>query len=271
MTLIAFSELTSPEAGKLAESRRAIGLLALGAVEQHGPHLPLATDAIIAEHLVREVAHRIEEPVVVAPVLPGGLSTHHLAFPGTVHLPEEVVRGFVVAYVEAFGRIGVTDVAVFSSHGGNFAQIGEIVRSYAQTVDNTRVIGYYDLPRYLEVMARAAAATGLIVPETDAHAGGLETSQMMFLRGVESVTMDDGLEGYVEATDGWLDVLLTEGIHALSPIGVLGRPAGANAAAGQSICAALADELTAWIVSEFGVTPVNSASPQRLASAGQSS
>jgi creatinine amidohydrolase len=270
MTLIHFPELTSPEAGRLAADGRAIGLLVLGAVEQHGPHLPLATDAIIAEHLAAAVAERISEPVVVAPVLPGGLSTHHLAFPGTVHLPEEVVRGFVVAYVEAFGRIGVTDVAIFSSHGGNFALIGEIARSYAEAGGEARVIAYDDLPRYLQVMARASADAGLVVPETDAHAGGLETSQMLYLRGEDTITVPDGLEGYVEAEEGWLDVLLNEGIHALSPIGVLGRPAGATAAVGEAICAALAGEMASWIGAELGATPV-AGGPEQVASAGPSS
>ena len=253
MTLVTFSELRSPEAGELATNgRRVIGLIGLGAVEQHGPHLPLATDWIIAEHLVPAIANRIAEPVLAAPVLPGGLSTHHLAFPGTVHLPEDVVRGFVTAYIEAFGRVGVTDVALFSSHGGNFYELGELARSYDG--GGTRVIAYSDLPRYLKVMADGAATRGVDVPETDAHAGGLETSQMMYLRGVDSIAMEDGLEGYVAAEDGWLDVLLRDGIDALSPIGVLGRPSIAKEDAGEAICGALAEEIADWISSELGVS-----------------
>ena len=255
MTLITFSELRSPDAGALtAGGRRVIGLVGLGAVEQHGPHLPLATDWVIAEHLVPAIANRIQEPVLAAPVLPGGLSTHHLAFPGTVHLPEAVVTGYVQAYIEAFGKLGVTDIALFSSHGGNFFHLGELARSYEGS--GTRVIAFDDLPRYLKVMADGAASRGVDVPETDAHAGGIETSQMMFLRGADSVEMEDGLEGYVAAEDGWLDILLQQGIDALSPIGVLGRPYIATPEAGEAICAALGDELAGWLAAELGATLV---------------
>jgi creatinine amidohydrolase len=257
MTLVDFPELISTEASKVGDGPRAIGVIVLGAIEQHGPHLPLATDFVIAEHLAGAVAARIADPVVVAPVLPGGCSTHHLAFPGTVHLPEEVVRGYVVAYVTAFSKLGVDKIALISSHGGNFSLLGEIARSYPGVDGGPQVIAYDDLPEYLAVMKRAAAAAGLEVPETDAHAGGLETSQMLYLRGAEAITVPPGLEGYVEAERGWLDTLLNEGIHALSPIGVLGRPDGATAAAGEAICRALADELAAWIAAELGVALVN--------------
>jgi creatinine amidohydrolase len=119
------------------------------------------------------------------------------------------------------------------------------------------VIAYDDLPRYLKVMADGAATRGVDAPETDAHAGGLETSQMKFLRGVESVDMDPDLTGYVEGEEGWLDILLNQGIDALSPIGVLGDPSISTATAGEAICAALADELAGWIASELGATLVN--------------
>lgn len=249
MSYLEYEALTSPEAGALAAQGRVVGLIALGAVEQHGPHLPLATDWLIAEHLGEAVAERIEETVLVAPVLPGGCSTHHLAFPGTVHLEPEVVRGFVEAYVRAYVGLGIGDIALISSHGGNFALLGEIAQ--ASAVEGARLIAYDDLPGYLQVMATAAERVGLVVPETDAHAGGLETSQMMHLRGAENVPFEPGLEGYVDAQEGWLDILLNEGIDALSPIGVLGRPAGASAAAGAAICGALADGIAQWMADAF--------------------
>jgi creatinine amidohydrolase len=257
MTLIQFPDLISPDAPKLANAGRTIGVMVLGAIEQHGPHLPLATDFVIAQHLASAVADRIADQVVLAPVLPGGCSSHHLAFPGTVDLPEEVVRGYVVAYVAAFSKLGIDDVALMSSHGGNFSLMGQIARDHPGDDGGPRVIAYDDLTRYLAVMRHAATTAGLDVPETDAHAGGLETSQMLYLRGAEAITVPPGLEGYVEAEDGWLDTLLNEGVHALSPIGVLGRPDGATAAAGEAICRGLADELAAWIAGEFGVALVN--------------
>lgn len=238
----ALEELTSPEAGRLG-AEGAIGLIAVGAVEQHGPHLPLGTDAIIARHLAAEVAARLDEAVIVAPVLPGGLSSHHLGFAGTVDLPRPVFDGYVRALLDTYEALGVRLVAIFSAHGGNFGAIGELAGAHG----GVRVIAYTDLRRYLQVMMDAAAGAGLHAPETDAHAGGLETSQMLFVHGEDRISFPPDLEGYVAAEPGWLDRLLAEGMKALSPIGVLGRPAGATAAAGAAICAALADELAAWI------------------------
>lgn len=238
----ALEELTSPEAGRLA-AEGAIGLIAVGAVEQHGPHLPLGTDAIIARHLAREAASRLGETVIVAPVLPGGLSSHHLAFPGTVNLSQVVFDGYVRALLDTYDALGVRLVAIFSAHGGNFGAIGELAGEHG----GVRVIAYTDLQRYLQVMRDGAASVGLNAPETDAHAGGLETSQMLFVHGDERISFPPDLEGYVAAEPGWLERLMADGMKALSPNGVLGRPAGATAAAGAAICAALADELAAWI------------------------
>jgi creatinine amidohydrolase len=241
--------LTSPQAARLASDGRVVGLIGLGAVEQHGPHLPLGTDAIIARHLAGEIASRLAETVLVAPVLPGGLSWHHMGFPGTVDLPADALTAYVRAYLSTIDALGVRDVALFSAHGGNFGALGELAAEYAGH-ERLRVIAYADMGRYVHVMMGAAASVGLEVPATDVHAGGLETSQMLFLAG-DSITVPAGLEGYVAAEPGWLERVSSEGIHALSPNGVLGRPAGATARAGAAICAALADEIAAWMASEL--------------------
>jgi creatinine amidohydrolase len=249
---VELEQLTSVEAGSLASRGRVVGLIGLGAVEQHGPHLPLGTDAIIARHLAGEIGARIHETVLLAPVLPGGISSHHLAFPGTVDLEPSLLVGFVRAYVATMERLGVRDVALFSAHGGNFGALGELVAAYADHPE-LRVVAFDDIERYIAVMSAAASSVGLDAPPTDAHAGGLETSQMLFLHGPDRIRFAPDLEGYVAAEPGWLERMATEGIHALSPNGVLGRPAGATVQAGEAICAALADEIAGWIAEELGL------------------
>ena len=103
---VAMAELTWPEAKAFA-GQKVLGLIPTGSIGQHGPHLPLATDSLIAVELGRRIADAFVEPVVVAPVVPGGLSDHHLAFPGTVTFSEELFGGVVTAYVEAFERIEI--------------------------------------------------------------------------------------------------------------------------------------------------------------------
>lgn len=265
MSFVNLASLTWPEAEALGKQGRVLGLIPLGALEQHGPHLPLATDSLIAEVLARQVAERIEAPVVVVPVLRGGLSTHHVAFPGTVTISETAFREVILAYVEGLERIGVHEVAVFSAHGGNFRFIGGLAEWVSPQV---KLVAYDDLERYLEVMFAGAARVGLEPPKTDAHAGGLETSQALHAF-PELVRDFQGVAGYTAAEKGWLEKIFVEGIRPVSSSGVLGDPAGASAAAGAAVFDALADELARWIGEAFGVGYVtrSAASSCRSASA----
>ena len=94
--------------------------------------------------------------------------------------------------------------------------------------------------------------SGLEAPETDVHAGALETSVGLALFG-GLVGDHDGVEGYTAAEPGWMERIWADGIAALSSTGVLGDPSGATAATGQAIFDALADELAGWIAREFDV------------------
>ena len=246
MTYVPMESLTWPETERLG-AEGATGLVSLGSLEQHGPHLPLATDSLLAERLAREIAERLPGPVVVTPVVRGGLSTHHLGFPGTVTVPPDAYRALTVSYLEGLERMGIRKIGLWSWHGGNFGFVREFTDGYDGAA---RIAGYSDLLRFFELMAEAAAATGLIVPESDAHAGGLETSTMLAER-PELVRPFDDVEGYTAAEPGWLERIFAEGIRPISPSGVLGDVAGANAQAGEAIFAALADELAAFFASEL--------------------
>jgi creatinine amidohydrolase len=246
MSYVPMETLTWPEAERLG-AEGATGLVSLGSLEQHGPHLPLATDSLLAERLAREIAERLPGPVIAMPVVRGGLSTHHLGFPGTVTIPPDAYRVLTVSYVEGLERMGIRKVALWSWHGGNFA----FVREFADGYDGlAQIAGYSDLMGFVGVMAEAAARTGLVAPETDVHAAGLETSTVLAER-PELVRPFDRVEGYTAAEPGWLDRLFSEGIRPLSASGVLGDVTGANAPAGELIFAALADALAAFFASEL--------------------
>lgn len=245
------AELTWPEAKALGERGDAVGLIPTGALEQHGPHLPLGTDFLAAGDLARAVAERLPVPVVVTPTLTAGLSDHHLAFPGTVSLSQETFGGWIEAHIAGLERMGIERVAIFSGHGGNFAFIGELAKAHRGTA---QVIAYDDLLGFVRVMDEAARAHGLRAPPTDVHAGSLETS-LGLARFDHGLVRDfAGVEGYTAAEDGWMDRIWSDGLAALTSTGVLGDPAGATAGVGEAIFDALVDELASWIAGELAIS-----------------
>jgi creatinine amidohydrolase len=106
-----------------AERERWIAVLPLAATEQHGPHLPLGTDVMIAQaYLERVRAHLpLDLPVTFLPLQPVGISTEHLDYPGTLTLPTDVALKSWTAIGESVARAGIKKLVMVTSHGGNSA------------------------------------------------------------------------------------------------------------------------------------------------------
>lgn len=98
-------------------------MLPLAATEQHGPHLPVGTDVMIAQaYLERVRAHLpADVPATFLPVQPVGISTEHLAFPGTLTLPTETALQSWMALGDSVACAGVRKLVIVTSHGGNSA------------------------------------------------------------------------------------------------------------------------------------------------------
>ena len=143
--------------------RAAATVLALpvGATEQHGPHLPLATDTEIAVVLARRLAESRPD-VVVAPALAYGSSGEHAGFPGTLSVGQEVVELTLVELIRSADAFA--GVVVISTHGGNAQPVRRAVRRL--TAEGRRVRVWWP-------------PSG---DPTDAHAGYTETSVLLAAR-----------------------------------------------------------------------------------------
>jgi creatinine amidohydrolase len=107
--MLHLAERTYPEIRRLARDPRAVVVIPLGAIEQHGPHLPLLVDWLGAEELARRVAPHLERAgyrVILAPALPYGASPLALTWPGTVSLARATLRRVIVDVVRSLARHG---------------------------------------------------------------------------------------------------------------------------------------------------------------------
>ena len=117
-------ELTSPEIGAL--DRDIPVVLSLGAVEQHGPHLPLKTDAFLGRYFLEHIDKAMSKDLLILPPVEVCCSAHHMSFPGTLSVRHETLQRYVTDIVESVLHHGFWKFVIFNSHGGNLA-IGEVM------------------------------------------------------------------------------------------------------------------------------------------------
>jgi creatinine amidohydrolase len=148
-------------------------LLPFGTVEEHGPHLPLKTDLLYAEHVCLAVARAVNG--LAAPAVPYGVCRTMRNFPGTISLTPGTLAALVREIVAEYARHGARKLALFTGHAeaGQAEALREGVLP-AVTADPDLVIvviGPYD---FLEPVRRDAGLLG-----KDGHAGSIETSGVL--------------------------------------------------------------------------------------------
>ena len=145
--VIRLAALTWPEARRLARSPRSVILLPLGAVEQHGPHLPLSVDWIGAEELARHVAPHLARAgwrPVLAPALPYGASPLAAAWSGTVSLSAATTSRLIVEIVRGLARHGFRSFVLtnYQDDPGHLRAIARARRALARARVQVLVGGF---------------------------------------------------------------------------------------------------------------------------------
>jgi creatinine amidohydrolase len=123
--------MTAPELKALAAQDRALAVLPVGSLEQHGPHLPVWTDSYCAHALSVRAAEQSHLPVAVLPPLWLGLSEHHFPFGGTISLDHATFHAVMRCIVRSLLASGFRRLLVVNGHGGNIEPLGVSVRELA--------------------------------------------------------------------------------------------------------------------------------------------
>jgi mycofactocin system creatininase family protein len=198
-------------------------VLPLGATEQHGPHLPLETDTLIAG-AIADAAAAGRPDVVTAPALPFGASDEHAGFPGTLSLGQDALEAAVVALVRSADGFAV--VVLLSWHGGNAEPLA---RAVARLRGEGRRVALWQ-PSH---------------EGGDAHAGRIETSLMLAI--APELVRAERPVGTTEPLAALMPALREHGIRAAAPNGVLGDARGAGTAQGRALLRDLTADFSAFV------------------------
>ncbi len=156
---------------------RTIALLPVAATEQHGPHLPLAVDAIINAAVIDAMleAAPVNSPVLVLPAQNIGLSEEHNRFPGTLSLTAETLIAAWSEIGESVARAGVKTLVIFNSHGGNPPVMDIVARRLRGQCGLLAVTAnWYDLVDIEDLFTETERRHGI-------HGGAVETSILLHL------------------------------------------------------------------------------------------
>ncbi len=211
------------------EAGRDVVVMALGATEQHGPHMALATDALIGDHLAAEIAERLD--AFLAPTLRIGCSEHHVGFAGTISLQSETYYAVIADVVSSLLRGGFRRIVLLPTHGGNFAPLATALERLPGR-ERERVVALTDLGVLFEIARLGEREHGVSLAEGGLHAGEWETSMLLAIR-PELVRMDRAEAGFTGDMEQAVGAIFSDGVAAISQNGAIGDPRGSSPSHGE--------------------------------------
>lgn len=235
---------TGPELGELANDPNATAVLNVGAVEQHGPHLPTATDTLMGMEVLGAALDRLSPTSIVLALPPTNLgkSEEHRDFVGSLSFRGDTLRMVLMDIAMSVARTGFSKLVLLGSHGGNVGLLDDYFRDL-HIASGLRVFKIQ--------VGSLAPVPGLISPEESAialHSGDGETSCMRYLA-PETVRMDLA-SGYVYDTEPNIgfsfkgqDVIEAWVTNDLSPNGAIGNPLTSSPEKGRELFEAKAKRL----------------------------
>lgn len=226
---------------------RTLVLIPLGAIEQHGPHLPVDTDTRIVTAFAEEVERRLADRVLLTPTIWLGHSPHHLSFGGTLSAPMRLFADQVIAVAGSCIGMGATNIWLLNGHGGNRLPLSIVLHELKDMFAHALITSTFHFDAAKDDLLRIRESP---LPNLG-HADEMETSLYLYLheQGVRKPLIRDGSQ----SAEPSLRLDLLQGIGGsrvfrfdeLTDNGVYGWPTKATKAKGERIFQAVGGQLVA--------------------------
>ncbi|MCC6737034.1 MAG: creatininase family protein [Bauldia sp.] len=230
-----WEEMTTTDFG--ADAAGWIAVLPVAAIEQHGPHLPVCTDACIAEGMIARALELMpaDLPVTVLPTQAVGTSNEHVSSPGTLTYPSPVLIAMLMAIGRSIAHAGIRKLILINAHGGNVPVLDIVARDLR--IDHDMLVvatgwARFGLPE--SAFPAGESAYGI-------HGGDVETSMMLHLR--PDLVRMDAAQDFRSAQQNFIEEFTHLRAHGpvqfgwkaqdLNPLGALGNAAAATAEKGR--------------------------------------
>lgn len=161
-----------------ALDRATVVVAQFGAVEQHGPHLPLETDALIGREIARRLDRQCNGRLLVLPTQWLGLSTHHMSFPGSITASPETYLAMASEILGSIVHAGFRKILMLNSHGGNVSILDVVLTKCRTLYPDAHIVS----TTYWNAAANEIRALRESAPGGMGHACELETSLVLATR-----------------------------------------------------------------------------------------
>lgn len=225
--------MTWPEVRSIIEKGFTSVVIACGAIEQHGPHLPLNMDTMHGDELAREIALYMGH-TLVAPTIRIGLSEEHIDFAGTITLAPETFRMICLDYCKSLARHGFRQICLVPSHGGNFKPLADMLHDLREAVGpGIQIDAFTDMTAVLKMWKRVIKEENGPEDHVGGHADIAESSIMLAIA-PDSVRKTKVEQGYTGAMTKQVKQSISEkGIQSVALNGILGNPRGMTKSIGR--------------------------------------
>jgi len=236
---VLIEEITSAEFAKLVKSKPLV-IVPFGSIEEHGSHLPLCTDAFQAEEIAERVAEKFD--ALVCPTVKYGECRSTKNFPGTISLSSKTIRNLAFDIVSELSRNGIDKILILTGHAGSghMAALRDGALKMVEKNKNLKVMVLSDYDIAYELRGKE-------FPESDGHAGQIETSRILNIR-PELVG-----KSRPRGADRPPKFMLLPDPERYFPTGVMGDSSKATSAKGKKLDDYIVRELCKLVSKNFGL------------------